>query len=118
MSWYFSNMWKIEKVNAFIKKELGSIILKELDIFPGILLTITRVECSSNLIEAKVFVSVIPDDKTDEVFGLLQRNIFFLQQKLNKKLRIRPVPKIKFLKEAQTARASNVEKLLKDIGKN
>ncbi|MDD3170541.1 MAG: 30S ribosome-binding factor RbfA [Candidatus Paceibacterota bacterium] len=111
-------MWKIEKVNAFIKKELGSIILKELDIFPGILLTITRVECSSNLIEAKVFVSVIPDDKTDEVFSLLQRNIFFLQQKLNKKLRIRPVPKIRFLKESQTARASNVEKLLKDIGKN
>ncbi len=111
-------MWKIEKVNAFIKKELGSIILKELDIFPGILLTITRVECSSSLIEAKVFVSVIPDNKTDEVFGLLKRSIFFLQQKLNKKLRIRPVPKIRFLKETQTAQASSIEKLLKDIGKN
>jgi len=111
-------MWRIEKVNAFIKKELGNIILKELDVFPGILLTVTRAECSPNLIDAKVFVSVIPEDKTDEVFALLKRSIFFLQQKLNKKLRIRPVPKIRFLKEAQTAQASKIEKLLKDIGKN
>jgi len=110
-------MWKIEKTNAFIQKELGNIILKELDIFPGILLTITRTECSPNFIEVKVFVSVLPEDKTEEVFSLLQRNIFNLQQMLNKKMKVRPVPKIKFVKETQTAQAARIEKALKDIGK-
>jgi len=96
---------------------LGNIILKELDVFPGTLLTITRVECSSNFIEVKVFVSVIPEDKTEEVFSLLQRNIFNLQQALNKRMKARPVPKIKFVRETQTAQAARVEKALKDIGK-
>ena len=110
-------MWKIEKTNAFVQKELGNIILKELDVFPGTLLTITRAECSPNFIEVKVFVSVLPEDKTEEVFSLLQRNIFNLQQMLNKKMKVRPVPKIKFVKETQTAQAARIEKALKDIGK-
>jgi len=73
-------MWKIEKTNAFIQKELGNIILKELDIFPGILLTITRAECSPNFIEVKVFVSVLPEDKTEEVFSF-SREIFLIFSK-------------------------------------
>ncbi len=110
-------MWKIEKVNAFIKKELGSIILKEVDIFPDILLTITRVESSSNLIEAKVYLSILPEEKTEEVINLLKRKIYFIQQMLNKKLQIRPVPKIVFIKESRTAEASRIEELLREIDK-
>jgi ribosome-binding factor A len=110
-------MWRIEKVNAFIKKELGAIILKEVDIFPGILLTITRVESSSNLIEAKVYISVLPEDKSDEVMDLLKRKIYFIQQVLNKKLKIRPVPKIIFIKESKTKEASRIDELLREIDK-
>ncbi|MDD3292775.1 MAG: 30S ribosome-binding factor RbfA [Candidatus Pacebacteria bacterium] len=110
-------MWRIEKVNAFIKKELGSIILKEVDIFPDILLTITRVESSSNLIEAKVYLSILPEEKTEEVINLLKRKIYFIQQMLNKKLQIRPVPKIVFIKESRTAEASRIEELLREIDK-
>ena len=55
-------MFRIEKVNSLIQQELGKLILKEIDIFPGILLTITRVECSNNLFQCKVYISVIPED--------------------------------------------------------
>ncbi|HNP79528.1 MAG TPA: 30S ribosome-binding factor RbfA [Candidatus Pacearchaeota archaeon] len=110
-------MWKIEKVNAFIQKELGNIILKEVDIFPGILLTITRVDTSANLIEAKVYVSVLPEDQSKEVMDLLNRKIYFIQQVLNKKLKIRPVPKIIFKKESKTGEASRIEELLMEIDK-
>ncbi|HOC53665.1 MAG TPA: 30S ribosome-binding factor RbfA [Candidatus Pacearchaeota archaeon] len=110
-------MWKIEKVNAFIQKELGNIILKEVDIFPGILLTITRVDTSANLIEVKVYVSVLPEDQSKEVMDLLNRKIYFIQQVLNKKLKIRPVPKIIFKKESKTGEASRIEELLMEIDK-
>lgn len=110
-------MWKIEKVNAFIQKELGSILLKEVDLFPGILLTITRVDTSSNLIESKVYISILPEDKEKEVMDLLNRKIYFIQQFLNKKLKIRPVPKIIFKRENKTAEASRIEELLREIDK-
>lgn len=112
------NMFRIEKVNSLIKQELGNITLREVDVFPGILLTITRVECAHNLFQAKVYVSVVPEDKFDEVLSLLKRHIYDLQQILNKKIKMRPVPRIEFLKETKTKEAGRVEELLYKIGKS
>ncbi len=110
-------MFRAERVNNIIKKELGAMILKEIDIFPGILLTITRVQCATNFFQAKVFISVIPDEKYEEVVSLLNRHIYDLQQILNKKMKMRPVPRIEFHKETKTAEASRIEELLTSIEK-
>lgn len=111
------NMFRIEKVNSLIQQELGSIILKEVDIFPGILLTITRVECSTSLFHSKIYISVMPEDKFDDVLSLLQRHVYDIQQLLNKKLKMRPVPKIEFVKETKTKEAGRIEELLLKIEK-
>jgi ribosome-binding factor A len=111
-------MFRIEKVNSIIREELGKSILKEIDIFPGILLTITRVECSRNLFVAKIYISVIPEDRFDEVISLLNRHIYDLQQMLNKKLQMRPVPRIEFLKETKTKEAGRIDELLMKIQKD
>ena len=110
-------MFRIEKVNSLIQQELGKLILKEIDIFPGTLLTITRVECSNNLFQCKVYISVIPEDKFPEVLSLLNRHIYGLQQMLNKKLKMRPVPKIEFFKETKTKEAGRIDELLMKIKK-
>lgn len=110
-------MFKKEKLDNLIQHELNNIIFKEIDIFPGILLTLTRVECSPNFFEVKVYISVIPEEKFEEVFALLNRHIYSLQQSLNKKLKIRPVPKIIFKRETKTAEAGRIEQLLTEIEK-
>jgi ribosome-binding factor A len=110
-------MFRIEKVNSLIQQELGATILREIDVFPGTLLTITRVECSSSLFHSKVYISVIPEDKFDDVLSLLNRHIYDLQQILNKKLKMRPVPKIEFVKETKTKEAGRIEELLLKIEK-
>ena len=111
------NMFRIEKVNSLIKHELGNIFLKEVDVFPGTLLTITRVECSTSLFQCKVYISVIPEDNFDNVLSLLNRHIYDIQQMLNKKLKMRPVPKIEFLKETKTKEAGRIDELLAKIRK-
>ncbi len=108
---------RVERVNNLIKKELGNILLKEIDIYPGTLMTLTRVECSGNLFEAKVFISVIPENSADDVMKMLNRKIYNIQQILNKKLKMRPVPKILFYQERKTIEAQKVEKLLSSIEK-
>lgn len=110
-------MFRIEKVNSLIREELGKLILKEIDIFPGILLTVTRVECSNNLFQAKAYISVIPEERFEEVLSLLNRHIYDLQQMLNKKLKMRPVPRIGFLKETKTKEAGRIDELLMKIKK-
>ena len=108
-------MYKKEKLNNIIQKELGQAILKELDLPSDIVVTVTRVEVSLNGFSARVYVSVLPVEKKEEILKLLDRRIFFLQQELNKKLRIRPVPRIEFAKEKRTEEAARVEEILKKI---
>lgn len=107
--------FKHEKLNEAIKKEVGRLILKELDIPSDVVITITRVECSGNLFFAKIFISIIPEDKKELFFKLLTRKASFFQSIINKKLRTRPVPKIEFVLEGKTKQAARIEELLKKI---
>jgi len=102
---------RISRINQLLKKEIGRILIREIDLAGG-LITITRVETSSNLQEAGVYISVMPADQTDRVFKDLDREIYDIQQSLNKRLKMRPVPKIKFRKEERTREAARIEELL------
>jgi len=106
---------RIEQVNQLIKEELSQIILREIELPPGILLTLTRVETSVDLRQAKVFISVIPENKREKVSEAVNRNIYDLQQRLNKRLNMRPVPKIRFIEEKETAEAGKIEEILEKL---
>lgn len=108
-------MYKKEKLNKILQKELGQIILRELDLASDVMVTVTRVEVSLNGFFARVYISVLPVERKEEIVKKIDRKIFFIQQQLNKKLKIRPVPKIEFVKEEKTEEAARVEELLKKI---
>src|SRR3989344_3257028 len=99
---------RIEKVNSLLKREVGQILLREFN-FGSFLVTLSRVETTANLIEARVYISVFPEEKGDFVIKKLNNNIYGIQQKINKKLNMRPIPKIIFLKEFQIAEAAKIE---------
>jgi len=79
------------------------------------LVTLTRVDCSSNLIEAKVYISVFPEEKSDVILNALQKSVYDVQYKINRTLRQRPIPKIKFVKETAISKAGRVEELLAKV---
>ncbi|XOB41983.1 MAG: 30S ribosome-binding factor RbfA [Candidatus Nealsonbacteria bacterium] len=106
---------RIQRVNQLIKKELSQILLREVDFPKDILVTITRVDTSPNLRESKVFISAVPEDKTQRVLKTLNQKIYELQQKINRRLKMRPVPRIRFLEERETAEAGRIEELLEKL---
>ncbi len=106
---------RIQRVNSLIKNELSQILLKEIDFPKDILVTITWVEVSRNLNQAKVYISVIPKEQFDRIFKVLNKGIYNLQQKLNKRLKMRPIPRIKFVKEEKVVEAARIEELLEEI---
>jgi len=108
---------RIQKVNELLKRELGKILLKELDISKNILLTITHVETTGNLIESNIFVSTIPEKQEKETLKFLNKEIYNIQQLLNKRLYMRPVPKIKFCLDEQLRQASEIERILEKESK-
>jgi ribosome-binding factor A len=100
---------KIEKLNELIKQVLGRIILEEGDFGPGVLVTIMKVETSDDILHSNVFFSVYPTEKGESVLERLTRHVFWLQQLLNKKLQMRPVPKIRFVLDKTEAEAQELE---------
>lgn len=106
---------RVKRFNELIKVELGKIIFEFLDTEPGVLVTVTRVITAPDLFSTAVFVSIWPDSEADEIFYKLNRLIYQIQQLLNKKLKVRPVPKIIFKRDKNPEEASKVEKLLTEI---
>lgn len=106
---------RISQINELIKRELGRLLLTEINFPPKTLVTITRVECSSNRIQAKVYISVNPDKKRSSVLKTLNQNISSLQDTLNSRLDMRPVPKIIFVPEKKVKQAAEIERLIKKV---
>jgi ribosome-binding factor A len=108
---------RVVKANKLIQEELSKIIFREVE-FPDALITLTRVETTGNLIESKIYISVMPASKEANVFKNLNKRIYYLQQLLNERLRIRPMPKIIFQKEKETERAGKIEEILEKLKPN
>lgn len=106
---------RIQKVNELLKRELGKIILKEIEFSRDTLITITGVDTSPDLRGAKIWISVIPENQISLALRVLKRNVYNLQKKLDKRLRMRPVPRIEFLKETKLEEAQKIEEILDKI---
>jgi len=103
---------KLEKLNELIRQILGRIILEEEEFGLGVLVTIMAVKTSEDGLHANVFISVYPTAKGEVVLNKLNRHIYNLQQILNKKLQMRPVPKIRFVLDKTEAEAQELDKLI------
>jgi len=79
--------------------------------------TLTRVKATPNLQQAKVYISVMPEERRKEALKLLQKEIYGIQQLLNKRLNMRPVPRIEWVLETKTREAQEIEVLLDKIKK-
>jgi ribosome-binding factor A len=106
--------YRLEQVNSLIQKELSEIFQQEGEFPEGFLVTISKVEVSKDLSNAKIFVTVYPKVNKD-IEKFFQKNIYQIQQLLNKKLNMHPVPKIKIVYDRSEERAVEIEEALKKI---
>jgi translation initiation factor IF-2 len=105
---------RIKKVNELLKQEISQLLLREID-FGNILVTITNVETSADLRQTKIKISVMPAEKGEQVLQIIKRDIFNLQQVLNKRLNMRPVPKIRFEIDQAEIKAQRMEEIFQKM---
>ena len=104
-----------DKMNALLREEIGKIILKELDIDKNMLLTITKAETSSDLTHATIFFSTLLVKDEGEVQKILHDQTRIIQHILNRKLRTRPIPYIRFTLDKGVKIEQRVHDLLSDL---
>ena len=104
------------KVARELQRDLAEIIRgKGLAMFSGSLVTVSEVRISPDLSIAKVFVSVFPSEKAQEVLGILEENKRAIRGELGRKVasQLRIVPEFSFLLDSSLDYAEHIDELLK-----
>lgn len=104
------------KVSRLIQKELSGIFqLYSRSHFEGRLISVTTVRISPDLSVARVYISIFPIEKRDEIYELVNEQARKLRldlgMKVGKQLRI--IPQLSFFIDDSLDYADNIDKLLK-----
>jgi len=112
---------RLDKINTVIAQELGKIIAREVEFEQGTLATITRVETTSDLKHADVFITIYPDTRRGTAFTILKTRAPYLQYLLNEAIPVQHVPHLSFkieeAKKHEPGPEEEVEALLAQIKK-
>ncbi|MGG0822698.1 30S ribosome-binding factor RbfA [Paenibacillus turicensis] len=104
------------RVSEQIKKELSLLIQSELKDPRVGFVTVTGVEVTNDLSQAKVFLSVLGDaEQQDNSLRGLEKAKGFLRSELGKRVLLRHTPELIFKIDESVAYGSRIEKLLGDV---
>lgn len=105
-----------DRVADQLRSELGLLLTREVH-DPGIgFVTITRVQVSPDLQQARVFYTVLGDDKARTASArALERAIPFLRRQIGARLRLKRTPELKWLYDESIAGQDRIEQLLNEI---
>ena len=99
-----------------VQRDLSEIIRSRgLAAFGGAMVTVSEVRISPDLSVAKVFVSIFPSDKADQVMKLLNEEKRTLRGELGRQVssQLRIVPEIDFYLDSTLDYVEHIEELLK-----
>jgi len=109
---------RVEKLQELMKQEISDIVLHELK-DPRIgFVTVTSVACTEDLREAKIYVSIMGDEKAarDSLHGL-NSSLGFVRREIGRRIRLRFTPEISFALDASLDYSDHIQRLLNEIHK-
>jgi ribosome-binding factor A len=107
---------RVGRVGEQIKKELSVILQSELK-DPRIgFITVTGVEVTNDLSQAKVYLSVLGnDEQKEETLKALAKANGFLRSELGRRVRLRHTPELVFKFDTSIEYGSRIEEMLRSL---
>jgi len=108
---------RIDRISEEVRRELDAIIREELN-DPRIdgTWSLTRAEVTGDLRYAKVYVSVLEDDRREKLLEALKNAKGYLRRALGKRMIIRSVPELIFVDDRNIAYGVHIAKVLAETG--
>ncbi|MDZ7715044.1 MAG: 30S ribosome-binding factor RbfA [Balneolaceae bacterium] len=108
---------RTERLAAVIQRDLGNIIQKSYQ-QSGSFITVTQVEVTPDLMNAKVFLSIMAPGKDEEaIFANLQEHVTAIRKELASKIRhqVRRIPELHFNQDNSAEHVEKMEDLFQKI---
>ncbi len=111
-----SNQMRVEKLQELIKQEVGKILLMDIKDSRIGFVTVTGVEMTGDLREAKIYVSIMGnDDQIKSSLEGLNSALGFIRREIGKRIKIRFTPEISFALDKSLDYSEHIQKLLLKI---
>ncbi len=112
-----SSYQRIDRISEELRRELDAIIREEIN-DPRVEGTwsITRAEVTGDLRFAKVYISVLEEDKREPLLAALKNAKGYLRRALGKRMIIRTAPELIFISDRNIAYGAHIAKVLADVG--
>ncbi len=112
-----SSYQRIDRISEELRRELDAIIREEIN-DPRVSGTwsITRAEVTGDLRFAKIFISVLEEEKREPLMDALKNAKGYLRRALGKRMIIRSAPELIFVSDRNIAYGAHIAKVLADVG--
>lgn len=108
--------FRIDMISEEIRRETDRIIREDMhDPRLGGTYCITRAEVTRDLRYAKLYVSILEDEKAEGVMAALASGAGFIRRELTHRMRLRYTPEIQFVQDRNIAYGVHVASLLRDM---
>ena len=103
------------KIARLIQKELSEIFLLQTKSMPGVLVSVSIVRISPDMSYARVYLSVFPSDRSEEIVKNINANMKSIRFELGNRVRqqLRIIPELKFFVDDSLDYAEKIDELLK-----
>ncbi len=108
------------RVGEMIKQALGMLFIRDEAKLPNLStkeITVTEVRMSPDLKTAKIFVMPLGGKNADEIIKKLKEFSFIIRKVLSKKIIMKFLPKLYFVKDNSFDYAEKIENLIKQTNK-
>jgi ribosome-binding factor A len=105
---------KVSQINELLREELALLIEEHLEL-PGVMITVTGVDCSEDLNHARISVSVLPEKYTGTALKSLKKHANAFSKVLMKNTRLRHIPRFDWRVDDTEVRAAEIDELFKRI---
>jgi ribosome-binding factor A len=106
---------RLSKIERLLQKELSELFRKQTAVMRGTLVTVSTVRLSPDLGVAKVYLSIFPSEKGNELIKSVEKSKKTLRYDLGQIVRtqLRRVPELLFYLDDSLDYVENIDKLLK-----
>lgn len=113
-----SNHLRVEKLQELIKQEVGKILLMDIKDSRIGFVTVTGVEMTGDLREAKIYVSIMGnDEQIKSTWEGLQSALGYIRREIGRRIKIRFTPELSFALDKSLDYSEHIQKLLLQIEK-
>jgi len=108
-----SSKLRLEKLQELIKQEVGKMLLTDIKDSRIGFVTVTGVEMTGDLREAKIYVSIMGnDEQIKSSWDGLNSALGFIRREIGKRIKIRFTPEISFALDKSLDYSEHIQKLL------